>query len=51
MIIASGNFDVPMVFAGLVILAAMGVVLYLASSWLEQRLTGWANRKSEFAMV
>ena len=51
MMIASGNFDVPMVFAGLVILAAMGVLLYLASSWLELRLTGWAQRKSEFAMV
>ena len=51
MIIASGNFDVPMVFAGLVILATMGVLLYLASSWLENRMTGWAQRKSEFAMV
>jgi NitT/TauT family transport system permease protein len=51
MMIASGNFDVPMVFAGLVILAAMGVMLYMVSSWLEQRMTGWANRKSEFAMV
>lgn len=51
MIIASGNFDVPMVFAGLVILATMGVLLYLVSSWLENRMTGWAQRKSEFAMV
>lgn len=51
MMIASGNFDVPMVFAGLVILAAMGVMLYMVSSWLEQRMTGWANRKSEFAIV
>jgi NitT/TauT family transport system permease protein len=45
MIIASGNFDVPMVFAGLVILATMGVMLYAVSSWLESRLTGWAQRK------
>ena len=51
MMIASGNFDVPMVFAGLVILAVMGVGLYLISSLLERRLTGWAQRKSEFAMV
>lgn len=51
MMIASGNFDVPMVFAGLVILATMGVMLYMVSSWLEQRMTGWANRKSEFAIV
>jgi NitT/TauT family transport system permease protein len=45
MIIASGNFDVPMVFAGLVILATMGVMLYAVSAWLESRLTGWAQRK------
>ncbi len=51
MMIASGNFDVPMVFAGLVILAVMGVMLYMVSSWLEHRMTGWAQRKSEFAIV
>lgn len=51
MIIASGNFDVPLVFAGLVILAAMGVMLYLLSAWLESRVTGWAQRKGEMAMV
>jgi NitT/TauT family transport system permease protein len=45
MIIASGNFDVPMVFAGLVILAVMGVMLYGVSSFLERRMTGWAQRK------
>jgi NitT/TauT family transport system permease protein len=51
MIIASGNFDVPLVFAGLVILAAMGVTLYLISAWLESRITGWAQRKGEMAMA
>jgi len=51
MIIASGNFDVPLVFAGLVILAAMGVSLYLISAWLESRITGWAQRKGDMAMV
>lgn len=45
MIIASGNFDVPMVFAGLVILAVMGVALYAVSAFLERRMTGWAQRK------
>ncbi|MEC5384343.1 ABC transporter permease [Uliginosibacterium sp. H3] len=47
MIIASGNFDVPLVFAGLFILAAMGVVLYVVSSLIEQRVTGWATRSNE----
>jgi NitT/TauT family transport system permease protein len=51
MMIASGNFDVPMVFAGLFLLAFMGVVLYAISSWIEGRMTGWAQRKSELAMA
>ena len=50
MMIASGNFDVPLVFAGLVLLAVMGVALYAASSLLERRMTGWAQRKTEMAM-
>ena len=45
MMIASGNFDVPMVFAGLVILAVMGVLLNAVFSYIEGRMTGWAQRK------
>jgi NitT/TauT family transport system permease protein len=51
MMIASGNFDVPMVFAGLFLLAAMGVLLYAVSALLERRMTGWAQRKNEMAMA
>jgi len=51
MMIASGNFDVPMVFAGLFILAALGIALYAISSFIEQRMTGWSQRKSEMAMA
>ncbi len=51
MMIASGNFDVPLVFAGLFLLAAMGVALYAVSSWVELRMTGWAQRKTEMAMA
>lgn len=51
MIIASGNFDVPMVFAGLVILAVMGVMLYAVSAFVEGRLTGWSQRKDASASV
>ena len=51
MMIASGNFDVPMVFAGLFILAALGISLYAVSSFIEQRMTGWSQRKSEMAMA
>ncbi|MGF6349953.1 ABC transporter permease [Variovorax sp. W2I14] len=51
MMIASGNFDVPMVFAGLFLLAAMGVALYAVSSLVERRTTGWAQRKTDMAMA
>ena len=51
MMIASGNFDVPMVFAGLFILAGLGISLYAVSSFVERRMTGWSQRKSEMAMV
>ena len=51
MMIASGNFDVPLVFACLVILAAMGVALYAVSSFIEGRMTGWAQRKDDLVMA
>ncbi len=49
MMIASSNFNVPLVFAGLFILAGLGVSLYVLFSLVERRVTGWANRKTEFA--
>lgn len=51
MMIASGNFDVALVFAGLFILAVLGVALYAIFSFIEHKVTGWAQRKTEFAMV
>ena len=51
MMIASGNFDVPLVFAGLFILAGLGISLYAVSSLVERRMTGWSQRKSEMAMA
>jgi NitT/TauT family transport system permease protein len=45
MMIASSNFDVPLVFAGLFILAVMGVVLYAIFAVLEQRMTFWAQTR------
>lgn len=47
MIVATNNMDVPLAFAGLFVLAAMGVVLYAASLFIEKRLTGWAYRKAD----
>ena len=40
MMIASASFDVPLVFAGLLILAALGVTLYAIFSLVEGRVTG-----------
>lgn len=51
MMIASGNFDVALVFAGLFILAVLGMGLYAIFSVIELKVTGWAQRKQEFAMV
>jgi NitT/TauT family transport system permease protein len=44
MIVASSRFDVALVFAGLVIIAAMGVALFAVFAVLERRFTGWAYR-------
>jgi NitT/TauT family transport system permease protein len=49
MMIASSSFDVPLVFAGLFILAALGVALYAGFSLIEGRVTGWAVRSDTFA--
>ncbi len=46
MMIASSSFNVPLVFAGLFVLAGLGVSLYAAFSIIEYRTTGWAHRKS-----
>jgi NitT/TauT family transport system permease protein len=49
MMIASSSFNVPLVFAGLFVLAGLGVSLYVLFSVIEYRVTGWAHRKSDIA--
>ncbi|MDQ7849159.1 MAG: ABC transporter permease [Armatimonadota bacterium] len=44
MIAASSRFEVPLVFAGLVVVAAMGVALFVLFAVIERQLTGWAYR-------
>jgi NitT/TauT family transport system permease protein len=41
---AASDFDVELVFAGLLTLAIMGITLYLASIFIERRMVGWAYR-------
>ena len=51
MMTASSNFQVSLVFAGLIILALMGVALYAVFSLLERRVTGWATRGNDLAVT
>ncbi len=41
---AQSQFNVPLVWAGLIMLALEGIVMYAAMAWLETRMTGWAHR-------
>ncbi|CEJ11031.1 Bicarbonate transport system permease protein CmpB [bacterium YEK0313] len=43
---ASADFNVPLLFAALIALAVLGVAMYMATVWLENRMTGWAQRSS-----
>jgi NitT/TauT family transport system permease protein len=44
MLDAQAAFQVPIVFAGLIVLAVLGIVLYAATAAIETRFTGWAFR-------
>ena len=44
MLIAQANFEIPLVFAGLVALAVEGIGMYAIMAFIEKRMTGWAHR-------
>ncbi len=44
MLQAQAQFNVPLIFAGLIALAVLGIVMYWVMAVLEQRMTGWAQR-------
>jgi NitT/TauT family transport system permease protein len=44
MLQAQAQFQVPLIFAGLVALAVEGIAMYWAMAVLEARMTGWAQR-------
>jgi NitT/TauT family transport system permease protein len=44
MLDAQASFQVPIVFAGLLVLAVLGIALYAATAAIEARFTGWAFR-------
>jgi NitT/TauT family transport system permease protein len=44
MLDAQAAFQVPIVFAALLVLSALGILLYAITALIEQRYTGWAFR-------
>ncbi len=46
MLAAQSQFNVPLVWAGLVALAVLGIGMYVLMAVLEMRMTGWAHRGS-----
>ncbi len=47
MLTASSSFRVPLVFAGLLVIAVMGVGMYAIFALVERRWVGWAFRGAE----
>jgi NitT/TauT family transport system permease protein len=45
MLQAASQFRTPLMFAGVTVIAAMGIVAYLISVFIERRFTGWATRR------
>ena len=46
MMVASANFDVALLFAGLALISMTGIALYALFSLAEARFTRWATRKT-----
>ncbi len=44
MLAAQSQFNVPLVFGGLIALAVLGIAMYVVMVWVERRMTGWAHR-------
>jgi len=47
MLTAASSFRVPLVFAGLLVIAAMGVGMYVLFAVVERRVVGWAFRGAQ----
>ncbi|HEX9466362.1 MAG TPA: ABC transporter permease [Alphaproteobacteria bacterium] len=44
MIVASSRFEVPLMFAGLIVIAALSVTMYTLATLIERRTIAWATR-------
>ena len=50
LIVAAGaRFEVPLVFAGLIVIAVMGIAMYAVCARIERRLTFWTVRDTALA--
>ena len=47
MIRGAADYRTDLIFAGLLIIAAMGIAMYGVCAWFERRMTGWAVRGNE----
>ena len=50
MVQAASQFRTPLMFAGVSVIAAMGIATYVIFVIIEQRFTGWATRKNTIAV-
>lgn len=46
MLVASADFNTPLAFAGLIVIAVMAIGMYAIFAAMESRFTGWATRDS-----
>ena len=49
MTVASSRFEVPLAFAALLVIALMGVLMYVLTALVEKRLTAWSVRGTHLA--
>lgn len=47
MLQSASQFRTPLLFAGVFVIAAMGIATYLACALIESRMTNWATRRQE----
>jgi NitT/TauT family transport system permease protein len=51
MLQASSQFRIPLMFAGVFVIAIMGVATYLLFALIERRMTGWAFRGRDVQLI
>jgi NitT/TauT family transport system permease protein len=51
MVQAASQFRTPLMFAGVTVIAAMGIATYVVFVLIERRFTGWAMRKQTMVTV